>query len=63
MNLQHERLSHLCTELRLGGVAVEYSAAAQKAAETEASFVDFWRRCCAASSIPAGLGRARCCPG
>ena len=41
MNLQHERLSHLCTELRLGGVAVEYSAAAQKAAETEASFVDF----------------------
>ena len=41
MNLQHERLSHLCTELRLSGVAVEYSAAAQKAAETEASFVDF----------------------
>ena len=41
MNLQHERLSHLCTELRLGGVAVEYPAAAQKAAETEASFMDF----------------------
>ena len=41
MNLQHERLSHLCTELRLSGVAVEYPAAAQKAAETEASFVDF----------------------
>ena len=41
MNLQHERLSHLCTELRLSGVAVEYPAAAQKAAETEASFMDF----------------------
>ena len=41
MNLQHERLSHLCSELRLSGVAVEYPAAAQKAAETEASFVDF----------------------
>ena len=41
MNLQHERLSHVCTELRLGGVAADYPAAAQKAAESEASFVDF----------------------
>ena len=41
MNFQHERLSHLCTELRLSGVAVEYPAAAQKAAETDASFMDF----------------------
>lgn len=41
MNLQYERLSHLCTELRLSGLAVEYPAAAQKAAESEASFIDF----------------------
>ena len=41
MNLQHERLLHLCTELRLDGVVANYPAAAQKAAESETSFTDF----------------------
>jgi DNA replication protein DnaC len=41
VNLQHERLSYLCTELWLSGVAVEYSAVPQKAAESEASFIYF----------------------
>ena len=41
MNLQHERLSQLCLELRLSGIAVSYAAAAQTAAATEASFIDF----------------------
>jgi hypothetical protein len=40
MNLRHERLSHLCTELRPSGAAVEYPVAGQKAAETEALFTD-----------------------
>jgi DNA replication protein DnaC len=38
---QHERLIELCTELRLGGVAAQYSALAQNAAEKHTSFTDF----------------------
>lgn len=41
MNLQHERLVQLCTELRLGGVIADYPAMAQRAVETEASYPDF----------------------
>ena len=41
MNLQHERIVGLCAELRLGGVAADYAAAAQRAAETEATYPDF----------------------
>ena len=41
MNLQHERLTHLCTELRLSGVMADYPAAAEQAAKTSASFIDF----------------------
>ena len=41
MNLQHERLAELCAELRLGGVATGYVAAAQRAAETDATYPDF----------------------
>lgn len=41
MNLQHERLAELCAELRLGGVAAGYVAAAQRAAETDATYPDF----------------------
>ncbi len=41
MNLQHERLVELCTELRLGGVAMGYVIAAQRAVETEATYPDF----------------------
>ncbi len=41
MNLQHERLSHLCLELRLSGAAADYPAAAEKAAKSEATFTDF----------------------
>jgi hypothetical protein len=38
MSLQHQRLAELCNELKLGGVAAQYTALAQKAAEKQASF-------------------------
>jgi DNA replication protein DnaC len=41
MNLRHERLVQLCAELRLGGVAADYPAMAQRAVETEATYPDF----------------------
>src|SRR5882672_45901 len=41
MSVQHERLIDLCNELRLGGVATQYSALAQTAAEKRTSFTDF----------------------
>lgn len=41
MNLQHERLTQLCADLRLGGIAADYPAAAQRAAEAGASYPDF----------------------
>ena len=41
MSVQHERLIELCNELRLGGIAAQYPALAQNAAERRASFTDF----------------------
>jgi DNA replication protein DnaC len=41
MSVQHERLIELCNELRLGGVAAQYPALAQNAAEKRTSFTDF----------------------
>lgn len=41
MNLQHERLVQLCAELRLGGIAADYPAMAQRAVEAEATYPDF----------------------
>ncbi len=41
MSLQHQRVVELCNELRLGGVAAQYTALAQKAAENSTSFTDF----------------------
>ena len=41
MSIQHERVVELCNELRLGGVAAQYTALAQKAAEKQTSFTDF----------------------
>jgi DNA replication protein DnaC len=41
MNIQHQRVVELCNELRLGGVAAQYTALAQKAAEKSTSFTDF----------------------
>ena len=41
MSIQHERVVELCNELRLSGVAAQYSALAQKAAEKHTSFTDF----------------------
>jgi hypothetical protein len=37
----HERLIALCNELRLGGIAAQYPALAQTAAEKRTSFTDF----------------------
>ena len=41
MSLQHQRVIELCNELRLGGVAAQYTALAQNAAEKGTSFTDF----------------------
>ena len=41
MNIQHQRVVELCDELRLGGIAAQYTALAQKAAENKSSFTDF----------------------
>jgi DNA replication protein DnaC len=41
MSIQHQRVVELCNELRLGGVAAQYTALAHKAAEKQASFTDF----------------------
>jgi DNA replication protein DnaC len=41
MSVQHERLIDLCNKLRLGGVAAQYSALAQNAAEKRTPFTDF----------------------
>ena len=41
MSIQHQRVVELCNELRLGGVAAQYTALAQKAAEKQTSFTDF----------------------
>ena len=41
MNLQHERITTLCAELRLGGIGTDYPAAAQRAVEAAASYPDF----------------------
>src|SRR5262249_55196623 len=41
MDIQHQRVLELCNELRLGGVAAQYTALAQKAAEKHTSFTDF----------------------
>ncbi len=41
MNLQHERICALCTELALPAVSEHYSAAAQRAADQAVSFSDF----------------------
>lgn len=44
MNLQNDRIVHLCNELRLERIAAEYPALAQKAVEDEASFAEFLER-------------------
>jgi DNA replication protein DnaC len=41
MNLQQQRIAALCEELRLPVVSAEWSALAQRAADTQASFADF----------------------
>jgi DNA replication protein DnaC len=41
MSVQHERLIELFNELRLGGIAAQYTALAQTAAEKRTSFTDF----------------------
>jgi hypothetical protein len=40
MSLQHQRVVELCNEPRLNGIAAQYTALAQKAAERHTSFTD-----------------------
>lgn len=44
MNLQHERIAALCTELKLHRIAAEWPGLADEAARSEASFADFVER-------------------
>jgi len=44
MNLQHDRITALCTELKLYRVGGDWAAIAQDAARSEASFGDFIER-------------------
>lgn len=44
MNLQHDRITALCAELKLHRIAGDWAAIAQEAARTEASFGDFVER-------------------
>ena len=41
MNLQHQRINALCEELKLPALSTEWSALAQRAADSQASFADF----------------------
>lgn len=41
MNLQHERIGALCAQLKLERIGRDWSALAQEAARTEASYADF----------------------
>lgn len=44
MNLQHERISVLCAQLKLERIGTDWGALAQEAARTEASYADFLER-------------------
>lgn len=44
MNLQHDRITALCAELKLHRIGGDWAAIAQEAARTEASFGDFIER-------------------
>ena len=41
MSLQQQRIAALCEELKLPVMSTEWSALAQRAADTQASFADF----------------------
>lgn len=41
MNLQNERIAHLCEQFKFARLAAQWPALAQEAARTEASFADF----------------------
>jgi DNA replication protein DnaC len=41
MNLQHERIAHLCEQFKFSRLATQWPALAQEAARSEASFADF----------------------
>lgn len=57
MNLQHERITHLCAELKLERIATDYPALAQKAVEEDASFAEFLERLL---THEAGFRQERC---
>jgi len=50
MNLQQERIANICERLGLGRMARDWSALAQDAARTEASYADFFERLLAAEN-------------
>jgi hypothetical protein len=56
MSIQHQRVVELCNELRLGGVAAQYSALAQNAADKHTSFTDFVEELLSRSVSRAGAG-------
>jgi DNA replication protein DnaC len=44
MNLQHQRITALCEQLKMASLAAEWPALAQQAAQDEASFADFMEK-------------------
>jgi DNA replication protein DnaC len=48
MNLQHERIGELCSNMKFARLGTDWQAVAQKAAETDASFADFLEQLLAA---------------
>ena len=50
MNLQHERIAHLCEQLKLGRIGTDWPHLAQSAASEESSFADFLERLLRAES-------------
>lgn len=44
MNLQHERIGHLCEQFKLGRIGTDWPHLAQSAASEESSFADFLER-------------------
>ncbi len=58
MNLQAERIAHLCHTLQLPWVAAEYDAIAQRSASESATFTDFLERILA-TEVDARHERAR----
>ena len=51
MNLQHQRITELCEQLKLAGLGAQWPALAQDAARDQASFADFLEKVLASELV------------